>query len=288
MNVEKSATFESGEFILSQLRHGYWRLISTLPILRLTSIMESSWLLSHAITLLGTIMYFISALNGGESYWATVPWYNYIILSAMSTYSIVVYSRPSEYDEDSTASEQNNTPLYDLLKSEDTYLLIYAFLWACTPHNILKVLSFSIYSLLNLTDYLIFDAFFDYPFSKAFAPFVNYIEDPLMILSAHIDLAVIGLLFVESFQTHTFYPLVLYTFTWILRIQFSQTSRLAITNLLALLNYIILQPDIPDRIRNGWIRCRSKVVKMFLLNPKHERCSLSSSDTGLSKLNIAS
>ncbi|QPG73877.1 hypothetical protein FOA43_001192 [Brettanomyces nanus] len=102
--------------------------------------------------------------------------------------------------------------------------------------------------------------------SVSLAPFIQYIEGPLLITCAHFDLAVVPLLAKECYNRSTLYPLIFYLFIWGLRVEYSDASRIAISNLIILCNSVILHQAIPQTIQDRWVNTREKFAEMFSLD----------------------
>ncbi|KAH3667124.1 hypothetical protein OGAPHI_002773 [Ogataea philodendri] len=226
------------------------------------------WILSHFVTFLGAVMHFFRFITPESWIFVQIPWYNLSLTGSIVTYSLVVYRRhildPDLLVSSPTDSikahqmDYQTVPLTEILKSENTHLLVYSCLWLTTPTNMLKILPFAAYSLLNLTNYCIIEAFPKHPLSLAITPLVSYIEYPLLLFAAHVDLAVIGLLCKEAKNLGSLYVLIFYIFVWGLRVESSDASRLAVANLLKFLDKVFNEDVLPGSVYNLWVLARNK------------------------------
>ncbi len=234
--------------------------------------LQYAWLLFHSTTLIGSIMYGISLLDNDAKIFS-VPWYNMVIISSIMTYGIVIYTGAVYTERSHTNSAasfhediERNVPLCRILKSENTYLFIYACLWACTHQSIIKISSFGIYSFLNLMNHIIFELFPEHSFSVCLAPLAKYIEGPLLIMSAHLDLLAIILLAKEAYAQKSLYCLIFYLFIWGLRVEYSDASRIAISNILVLINSLLFNNLMPQFVQKYWTEIRTAIIELFSLD----------------------
>ncbi|KAG7809249.1 hypothetical protein KL921_003246 [Ogataea angusta] len=231
------------------------------------------WIFSHFVTFLGAVMHFCRFVSPASLIFASVPWYNLSLAGSICTYSLVVYRRHILDPELMVATpsgsvkshqmDYHTVPLAEILKSENTHLLVYACLWLTTPTNMLKIFPFAAYSLLNLTNYCIIEAFPKHPLSLAITPLVTYIEYPLLLFAAHVDLAVIGLLCKEANNLGSLYVLIFYIFVWGLRVEYSDASRLAVSNLLRFLDKAFNEDVLPHAVHKTWVLARTKFTLML-------------------------
>ncbi|GMF01433.1 unnamed protein product [Ambrosiozyma monospora] len=149
--------------------------------------------------------------------------------------------------------------------SENTHLLVYAFLWLSTPPSILKIFPFTAYSFLNLSNFFTREYIPQHPFSKAARPLLYYIEDPLLILSAHFDVAIIAQLLYEAKQSRSIFVLGFYVFIWELRVEHSDASRIARNKIFSILDSILINDHLPGRITNCWIYIKRKAELLRFL-----------------------
>ncbi|CAH2352533.1 hypothetical protein CLIB1423_07S01706 [[Candida] railenensis] len=100
--------------------------------------LQTLWLISHTTTLLGTSMYHYHITFKGYNIG-----YSLASLSAILTYSLILYRKLIALPHLTLS----------ILNSENTHLLIMAFLTATSARNFLRLVSFSIYSFMNLTNH---------------------------------------------------------------------------------------------------------------------------------------
>lgn len=226
------------------------------------------WLISHVITILGFMIYSIGIFNPEKHYLSIFPSYKLTNYSCILTYIIVIYKR---YFCDEIIEQKvidNKTLISYILKTENVQIIIFAFLWIVTKASVFKLIPFVIYSLLNVSCFLVFEAFPETQFSISLAPFVNYIKNPLLIFSAFIDIFVIGLLFYEAFQSNSYYALFLYVFIWCLRMDNSEASRIAIFNIIQVIDKLFKNNLIPTKIKQTWICFKIKVLRLLSFSTK--------------------
>lgn len=226
------------------------------------------WLISHIITILGFLIYFICIFNPEKQYLSIFPSYKLTNYSCILTYIIVIYKRYlcDEIIEQKTTD--NKTLISYILKTENVQIIIFAFLWIVTKASIFKLIPFVIYSFLNVSCFLVFEAFPETQFSLSLAPFINYIKNPLLIFSALIDIFVIGLLLYEAFQNNSYYAFFLYVFIWCLRMDNSDASRIAIFNIIQLIDKLLKNKLVPFRVRHAWLCFKMKVLRLLSFSTK--------------------
>ncbi|ODV85462.1 hypothetical protein CANARDRAFT_7575 [[Candida] arabinofermentans NRRL YB-2248] len=237
--------------------------------------LQSVWFLSHLITITGFVLHCFWLLNPENEKLQSLSWYNISLYGSIITYSIVIYKRYIVDPEFMILSPTSSItqydspypiiPLTEILRSENTHLLVYACLWLSAPSNVLKLVPFAIYSFMNTTSFFITDAFPTHPLIIAITPLAAYIETPLLIVSAHVDLLVIVLLFRQSCESRSFYAWIFYLFVWGLRVEYSDASRLAVSNILKVLDVVIMNTIFPSSLGRCWASVRNTLITILSL-----------------------
>ncbi|ODV96288.1 hypothetical protein PACTADRAFT_80329 [Pachysolen tannophilus NRRL Y-2460] len=246
------------------------------------------WVFSHSVTLISTLFYLgciVDAKKKGNN--PNSFWYKAADLGAVFTYSVVLYRRYSlilqmsfsnnkEGMEEKQGNEEvaNNSttltkiPLSEILKSENAHLLMFSLLWLSTPVNLLKILPFSLYSLLNLSHYLSIEILPDSQFSDAIIPLINYLETPMLVAASHLDILNFLVLGKECFKFKNGYSLALYTLTWCLRLETSEATRYSFHNIIAAIDYLVENSTfLPKSIKNCWLtNLRKSITTLIPLN----------------------
>ncbi|ODV58032.1 uncharacterized protein ASCRUDRAFT_72896 [Ascoidea rubescens DSM 1968] len=223
-----------------------YNLLSIFPEVTLT--LKYVWGISHFITIIGTIGYFLTIFNFSKLnliepiYFKPTIWYYSADLGAILTYSIVIF-----------ISINNSMPelvpftLSKFLKFENSHLLSFAMLWLFTPITIFKILPFTLYSLLNLSNYLAVEVFPDSSLAELMNSLIEILETPLLLMAAHLDLILFPIILMQSINQQNFYPYVIYSIIWCLRIESSEVSK---TSLYCLIHTI-----------DNWVQSSSYVDK---------------------------
>ncbi|KAG7193924.1 uncharacterized protein KQ657_005123 [Scheffersomyces spartinae] len=218
-----------------------------------SQLLQYCWLLSHACTIVGCLAY---------GYWYTdtsLLWYSFTTSSVVTTYFLVTYRHISltlgkrlqaisqsskayaagmisdlNKNDKTVVSKVEPVPLSVVLKSENTHLLGNALLIATTNTNGLKLVPMAMYSFMNLVTFYLNNAC---PVDDSIVPLVNYGEDGLLIVAAAFDNALPLVYLSECFGngfTNGIHALVLYCIIYGLRLDNSESTRMAFKTLLKL------------------------------------------------------
>lgn len=249
--------------------------------------LQTLWFTVHFFTISGTTGYLNHALrtNLFNEMGGTL-WYNVAIYSCVITYALVIYRHmtlllthskkaKNQNDRDGFLLSENLLtestiegiiPLAAILKSEDMYLLGFAVLALSSEENIFKILSFFIYSCINLLLFLVNDVYQNAPFSVAIAPLVNYLEEPLLLVAANMDFVIMLVYIKESLVKSQPYFFVLYTIGFCLKMESSTYSRIALHKMLQILTKVVVHSHLPLTLLEKW----QKVVDFLaVLVPVH-------------------
>ncbi|KAG0689617.1 hypothetical protein C6P40_004776 [Pichia californica] len=211
-------------------------------------------------------MYSAWIFNPEKKYLAIIPWYKLTNYCCILTYSIVIYKRYL-CDENINKNEfESNTLISYILKTENVQLIISAFLWTVTEESFFKLVPFAIYATLNLSCFLVFEAYPQTQFSISLAPFISFIKNPCLIFSAFIDIFIIGLLFHESFKKNSYYVFFLYSFIWCLKMDNSEASRIALFKILKVVDIIFRNQMVPKKINQSWLCFRMKILRLLSIS----------------------
>jgi hypothetical protein len=240
--------------------------------------LQKLWVLSHTLTLLGTLLYVFAFLTSRERLQKNS--YEVSILSSLFTYLIVLYQGSFEeevqFDDNQVKVivKRNIFSLSDSVKNENAQLLGYILLWNVTQRSTLKLVPFFIYSSLNITNYFLLDLFSETAFSHAISPFLNYCEIPLLKIASFIDLLVFGVVGKETNISQNRYPLVIYTLIWLLRFENSEASRTSICMIVRFFDNLVYEKEIfPESVNEPWKSFRDYYHVYF-----PSKCDLSIND----------
>ncbi|CAK7902021.1 hypothetical protein CAAN1_07S00144 [[Candida] anglica] len=212
--------------------------------------LRNLWILAHMATISGTLTQTYSSFYGMNY----TTGYNLASYSTMLTYALVVYRHTLLLSRQWSSSNSPELPFSTVLRSENTHLLVMAILVATSEPNILKLCSFSIYSFMNLSDLLSRDIFKNTQVMVAAGPLLNCLEYPLLIIAAKADIAVVAIYLRESIATGHMYKFLLYIFVFGLRMESSESCRIAFHNALMLIHAGLVKANAPLSVLDNWIR----------------------------------
>ncbi|KAK6464978.1 hypothetical protein DFJ63DRAFT_332421 [Scheffersomyces coipomensis] len=226
-------------------------------------ILHYSWISSHLLTIIGTVLYSFN-LFGNTSIppvhdfqldyqinWL-ICWYALSVSGSMLAYALVLYhhyliilnssgSNELLNDNDNDQQDQNEKEitLIKILNSENTPLLGISILTLFTPINITKLFPSTIYSLLNISSYILIEL---YPKTKLFEltfPLFVIVENKLLLMAAILELFNFFIYLTHSLfnKTHS-YSTILYLMLICLKIQNSYYSCLAIKYVFQFFTYL--------------------------------------------------
>lgn len=226
------------------------------------------WFLSHINTLLGFFMYSAWVFNPEKHFLSVIPWYKLTNYSCILTYTIVIYKRYL-CEETFEQNEAGGRILISyILKTENVQLIISAFLWTVTNESFFKLVPFATYSILNISCFLVFEAYPQSPFSVSLAPFISYIKNPCLVFSAFIDIFIIGLLLDESYHNNSYYVFFLYTFIWGLKLDNSEASRIAVYKIIKVIDLGFNHTLVPDKITHYWVCFKQRIFRLLSISMK--------------------
>lgn len=217
---------------------------------------QTIWAASHFFTIFGTQYYFAGVVNG-LMFDKTVKFYYGAISGSISTYLIVIYKTHTdksiagltdekgekeelEDEEEETREETATTFVFsNLLKDENTHLLIFTILWLFTPISILKLVPFYLYSVLNISSYFTELLFPNTALSEALLPLINYFEFPLLVIASYFEILNFILLSKECYLMNNYYPLVIFIVTWVLRFEVSKACYQSVYSIYETLDFVL-------------------------------------------------
>lgn len=224
------------------------------------------WFLSHINTLLGFFMYSTWVFNPEKHYLSVIPWYKLTNYSCILTYTIVIYKRYLCEENVDQNDAGGRILISYILKTENVQLIISAFLWTVTNESFFKLVPFAIYSILNISCFLVFEAYPQAPFSVSLAPFISYIKNPCLVFSAFVDIFIIVLLLKESYSSNSYYVFFLYTFIWMLKMDNSEASRIAVYKIIKLLDSGFSHNFVPLKITQYWIYLKQRIFRLLSIS----------------------
>lgn len=201
-----------------------------------TDILKYLWLGSHLLTVGGFLVY-MKILPGGDSYTVT-------LVACTMTYLLVTYrslriayynisksiqrqSRPVEM----ISSSPSVVEISDVVFSENTQLVCVSLLLHLSPTNTFKLVSFYIYSVMNLLSYVMMEFCQIYSLSPG-VQVLNYIEFPLLMAANYSEIFVIFIYLQECFTEGNISNFLLYCLLYQMRLMKSDISRLSLHSIL--------------------------------------------------------
>lgn len=152
--------------------------------------LQTMWLISHMTTLLGTSMYYYHITYKGYNIG-----YSLASLSAILTYSLIFYRKLVAFPHLTLT----------ILNSENTHLLIMALLAPTSVRNFLRLVSFSIYLLMNLTNHFVGSG------QKVhLTPSLVTFEYPLLLVAAYSEMIVCSTEAIDALLHRVSYKVVFY------------------------------------------------------------------------------
>lgn len=230
--------------------------------------LQLCWFLTHTFTVICFMFYNIVLFNPEKPYLNLLPWYQISNYSCILTYSIVIYKRYLCENKIDEKEIDGNILISYILKTENVQLIICASLWTFTQESVMKLIPFFIYSILNLSCFFVFETYPEAPFSLALAPLICYIRNPFLVFSGLIDIAIIGVLVKEAIENNTYYSLFLYTFIWGLKMENSDASRLALYKCMELIDAILINHYIPEKVQNIWRQIKTQFCQLLSISTK--------------------
>lgn len=201
-----------------------------------TDVLKYLWLGSHLLTVGGFLVY-MKILPGGDSYTAT-------LVACTMTYLLVTYrSLRIAYYNISKSIQRQSRPvemispspsvveISDVVFSENTQLVCVSLLLHLSPTNTFKLLSFYIYSMMNLLSYVMLEFCQIYSLSPG-VQVLNYIEFPLLMAANYSEIFVIFIYLQECFTEGNISNFLLYCLLYQMRLMKSDISRLSLHSIL--------------------------------------------------------
>lgn len=205
--------------------------VSTQAVKALSSLgsnaVKNIWVGSHVFCVSGYSLYLF--LRGPF-------FYRFSVFGALLTYSLSVFK---DFQMLTLNSYQNGrkAPLVLLLNSESALLVCSAMIHAVTPPQMLKLVSFAVFSWLNLAWFFINEIIPNNSFSESLLPLVRYMDPILMNVACYADYSVMIVYFYQfvTGQTLLVY-LAIFTYLSLRRIEHSNFSRKTLYNLVCILH----------------------------------------------------
>lgn len=230
------------------------------------SMLQSAWIATHFLTLLGGLGYIWFRMKLDSAYdYSALQCYNLMAISITSVYLLVTYRHIFLLLSTNKQSKIEEIPFSIIMKSENTQLLIMSLLVLVSPCNVWKILSSCIYSFLNLSTYIMLDVFPETSLTEAVLPLLTYLEDSLLVSGAIIDFFAVFVYLYEFLTTNTSYYVIIYFMILCTRLENSESCRQAMKWMFST-SYYLME-------RNPWlIRFVAilKAIEVFLI-PKEEQ-----------------
>lgn len=201
-----------------------------------TGVLKYLWLTSHLATVVGFLMY-VNVVPGGCHYEAT-------LVACTITYLLVTYRslRITYYNIRKSIERQSKSvdlinasasdfELSSVVLSENTQLVCVSVLLYLSPPNTLKLLSFHIYSVMNLLSYVLLEFCQSYTLSPGIEA-LNSVEFPLLMAANYSEIAVIFVYLRECFTTRNVSNFLLYLLLYVMKLMRSDVARLSLHSIL--------------------------------------------------------
>lgn len=194
-------------------------------------IIQISWLGSHFLTVLTTLSLTYSLLAKGI--WEA-PKYNVAVISAILTYTIVMYRHLVL----ALSSKESPLPLASIARSENMYIFIIAVITYNSRANIVKLLPFCLYSILNIYLTVVEDMLEGSLFSKPLAVYMGPLEDAILTSASKLEVL---LLFIHAYDLalHRDKAFLPYLFVTVVRLESSVHLRTSVQTFLMGLHRLI-------------------------------------------------
>lgn len=225
-----------------------------------------TWVASHVVTASGSLIvlyYRYFFLAGNNRYLASEVWYYVSLWGAVFTYLLVSYKYIqvafTNYSKLSTQPQFIN-----FITIENFQLLAIALLsLSCHRVSPVKVVPFTIYSLMNLSSYLFADLLGSTSFALTLMPFLNYLKEPLLAIASYFELVVLVLFFKDAILDYKLTHFVLYSFLYGLRLDNSYVSRQSFHNVFTQFYSLLEFLHCPPFILIQYQSCQRKLLFFF-------------------------
>lgn len=171
------------------------------------------WLMSHCMTLVFS-MRFVSQLIRSHT-WSLLD-YHACLYGSMLTYTIVSYKHLTLL-----SNKKLNMGIESITRSENTFLLINTIIALNSPHNLLKLVPFALYSFLNIYIAMLDEYFKHTLTAKILLPHIGVVEERTLYLSSIIEIGLLGVYGLNMINNNN-KALLVYFFVLTLRMESSE------------------------------------------------------------------
>ncbi|KAK6204267.1 uncharacterized protein RJT21DRAFT_132005 [Scheffersomyces amazonensis] len=180
----------------------------------INQVLQYSWITSHFMTIIGTFLFCLNIT--GDS----LLWYWISLFGSVLTYSLVTYHHCLiNLSSSDSGGPNNEITLVKIINSENTPLLGMTLLALFTPTNSFKLLPSTIYSLLNLINYVLIELHPTSKLSSLTVPLFGFLEEKLLLLAVNIELGNLFVYGIQSILSRYAYSSILYFMLICLKIQ---------------------------------------------------------------------
>lgn len=216
------------------------------------------WVGSHVFCITGYVLYL--CLQGPL-------YYRLSVCGALLTYSLSVIK---DFQMLSLSPYQNgrSPPLILLLNSESALLVCSTTIHAVTPPNLLKLMSFAVFSWLNLAWFMVNEIIPNNSFTDSLLPLIKYVDPLLMNLASYADHSVVLVYFYQfvTGQTLLVY-LAIFTYLSLRRIEHSNFSRKTLFNLVCILDSFSQTSYVPRQVAALAASMKAHVSNLVMIEP---------------------
>lgn len=247
-----------------------------------SNVLRYSWLSAHLITMTGSIYYFYSVILNNHT--DILLGYKASVVGSCITYSLVTlnhlmiliegHNKPISKKKVGSASSKSQasinlkeTRFSNLLNTENTHLLAISFLTLTSPMNGLKLITFLIYSIMNLSTFVISDLFESNPVMSSLMPLLEYLVCPLLKFSNNVSFLLIFVYAKEMMFEQNYSSFLTYTLVYCLKLDSSQHCRDSLHSMLLFFDYFLISIHAPVTVLKIWHQFR---IVMFNLIPTSE------------------
>lgn len=239
------------------------------PYMNKTNVLYQMWLISHVLTLASFVCYFRNvALNKNLTSSLNSKFYVVCLLSSMSTYCFVLFRiykiKLQRLLEQTSLADTYSTrsaifSLGSLFQCENFHLVINCLLFLLNfkMQSVWKLLSFCIFSCLNLANFVCYELRFLLEsknrisvveqVTETFKPFLNLVADPILCLVTFIDICQFGTIYVfdikkaqsPSQKLLSQFTLLGYSINYVLRLEYVEKSRCTLNIIIQLIDFLV-------------------------------------------------
>lgn len=220
---------------------------------------KNIWVGSHVFCVTG---YFLYLCFKGPLY------YRLSIFGALITYSLSVF-KDFQVLTLSSYQDGRKAPLVLLLNSENSLLVCSVVIHAVTPPHMLKLVSFVVFSWLNLAWFMVNEIIPNCSFSESLLPLIRYIDPILMSVACYADYSAVTVYFYQFVVGQTLLVYwVIFTYLSLRRIEHSNFSRKTLFSLVSIVHSLSQYPYVPRHVSTLTASMKTLVATMVPMEPE--------------------